>query len=42
MFDNLFLKGKFKKINKAIRTEVNIRIGRAYMGLDEKIPITRA
>ena len=29
-------------MNKAMSTDVNIRIGRAYMGLDENTPIIRA
>jgi len=42
IFDSRFLKGKLRKINNAISTEVNIRIGRAYIGRDEKIPMTSA
>jgi len=30
------------KMNSAIKIEVNIRIGRAYIGFDEKMPITMA
>ena len=41
-FDNFFWKGTFMKMNNPIRMEVNIRIGRAYIGLSEKTAITRA
>lgn len=42
MFDNLFLKGSFRKMNRAMITEVNMRMGRANIGFSEKIPITSA
>lgn len=42
MLESRFLKGRLRKINKAMSTDVNIRIGRAYIGWDENMPITNA
>jgi hypothetical protein len=42
IFESFFLKGRLININKAIRTEVNIRIGIAYIGLFENIETTNA
>ena len=42
IFDSLFLNGRLIRMKRAIRTDVNINIGRAYIGLDENTPITRA
>ena len=41
-FVSLFLYGMFMKVKRAIMIEVNMRIGRAYIGFDEKTPIARA
>ena len=42
MLDNLFLNGSIRKMNKAIITDVNMRMGRANIGFYEKIPIMSA
>lgn len=39
MFDNLLRYGLLMKINKAIITDMNIKIGKANIGSAENIPI---
>jgi len=42
IFVNLFLWGRLIKVKRAIMIDVNIRIGIAYIGFDENIPIVTA
>ena len=40
--ESLFLKGRLRKMKRAMNMEVNMRMGSAYMGLEENIPMMRA
>lgn len=42
MLESLFLKGRLRKMKRAINTEVNIRMGSAYIGREENTPTTKA